>query len=180
MKSLQGQLLLASRRLLDPNFSRTVVLLVQHGEDGALGLVLNRPLDVTVKEACEDAVESPCLVEDVLYQGGPCQAPQLMALHTYSEAGEIEIIPGLFFSQRSDGLEQLLTRSETTAKFFVGYSGWSPGQLEKEMQTGSWLQMPATEELVFDESSLWSRLVTQITLGGKVDPRLIPEDPSVN
>jgi len=180
MKSLQGQLLLASRRLLDPNFARTVVLLVQHDDDGALGLVINRPLDVTVKQACEDAVESPCLIDDVLYQGGPCQAPQLMALHVYEEAGEVEVIPGLFFSQRSDGLEQLLTRSDATAKFFVGYAGWSPGQLEKEMRSGSWLLMPATEELIFDATSLWSRLLTQVTLGGKIDPRLIPEDPSVN
>ncbi|HTW95453.1 MAG TPA: YqgE/AlgH family protein [Tepidisphaeraceae bacterium] len=180
MQSLQGQLLLASRRLLDPNFARTVVLLVQHGEDGALGLVLNRPLDVTVKQACEDAVESPCVVDDVLYQGGPCQAPQLMALHTHPAAGEMEVLPGLFFCQRSDGLEQLLSKSDATAKFFVGYAGWSPGQLEKEMRSGSWLVMPATEELIFDASSLWSRLVTQVTLGGQIDPRLIPEDPSVN
>ena len=103
-----------------------------------------------------------------------------MALHAHANAGEVEVIPGIYFSQRSEGLEQLLTRTDATAKFFVGYAGWSPGQLEKEMKTGSWLLMPATEELVFNSSSLWSRLVTQVTLGGTIDPRLIPDDPSVN
>jgi putative transcriptional regulator len=60
MSSLAGQLLLASRRLADPNFYRTVILMVQHGEDGALGLILNRPLEMTVKQACDDSLEVNC------------------------------------------------------------------------------------------------------------------------
>jgi putative transcriptional regulator len=80
MDSLRGQLLLASRRLADPNFFHAVVLMVQHGEDGALGLVINRPLEVTIKQACDDSLEMVCETEGILHQGGPCQGP-LMVLH---------------------------------------------------------------------------------------------------
>ena len=70
MASLQGQFLIASPKLLDPNFARSVVLMVQHGDEGALGLVVNRPLETSVEEVCEKVLETPCSTEGVLYQGG--------------------------------------------------------------------------------------------------------------
>ena len=74
-KLIQGQLLIASSRLMDPNFVRTVILLVRYGDDGALGLVLNRPLETSVKEACEKVLETPCNADGNLFQGGPCEGP---------------------------------------------------------------------------------------------------------
>ena len=73
MKSLQGHLLVASPKLVDPNFFHTVVLLVQHNQEGALGLVLNRPLQTTVQEMWQEVGESQCEVDQPLHQGGPCE-----------------------------------------------------------------------------------------------------------
>ena len=196
MPALQGKLLLASRRLADPNFFRTVVLMVQHNDEGALGLVLNRPLDISVKQACEDSLEFGCEVEDILHQGGPCQGP-LMAVHTFGAAGKSKeeepepVIDGLYFATDRDELEWLLTQAAKTGgkpsagnsiKYFVGYSGWGPGQLEKELESGSWMVTPATIKSVFesDETDQWAKLVTQVTLGEHIHPDMIPDDPSLN
>jgi putative transcriptional regulator len=181
MKSLQGKLLIASSRLMDPNFAQTVILMVQHDENGALGLVLNRPLKTTVKEACEEAMEMPCDVEARLYQGGPCEGP-LMVLHGEDETGgQIEVCDGVHFTTQREQIELLITQGEVQAKFFVGYSGWGAGQLEGEMESGSWLIVAASVDMVFsDDERRWQKLIKQITLGQWIDPKRIPDDPSVN
>src|SRR5690348_8195431 len=97
MESLAGKLLIASSGLMDPNFVQTVILMVQHDENGALGLVLNRPLQTTVKEACEQALETECEVEGYLYQGGPCEGP-LMVLSGVETAGQIQVTEGVHFT----------------------------------------------------------------------------------
>jgi len=178
-RSLKGQVLLASRRLVDPNFVKSIVLLVQHGEEGALGLVLNRPLNITVKQACEQVLDEPFIVDGLLYQGGPCQGP-LMAVHRDRENGDNEITDELFFSSQRSSLEELLKQQELTIKYFVGYAGWGPGQLENELESDSWLVTGAItpEQLTADLS--WSRLISRATLSTRIDPRLIPDDPSVN
>jgi len=81
MKSLQGHLLIASPTLLDPNFRKSVVLLVQHNEEGAMGLVLNRPTETKLCEAWTQVAETDCASDASLNLGGPCEGP-LMALHT--------------------------------------------------------------------------------------------------
>ena len=190
MASLKGQLLIASPRLMDPNFVRTVVLMVQHGEEGALGLILNRPLQATVRDVCEKVLETSCEIDSPLYQGGPCEGP-LMVLHTHGEEDEPEVLPGLHFTAERGKIEKLLAGGWESAegggplgdglyaKFFVGYAGWGAGQLESEMETGSWLTAPAEVLHVFDPSEkLWSKLTTWLTVG--IDPDRIPDDPSVN
>jgi len=187
MGSLSGQILLASRRLADPNFFRTVVLMVQHDDEGALGLILNRPLEMTVKQACDDSLDMDCRAEGILHQGGPCQGP-LMALHTDRHAADMgganraEVLAGLYFSTDRDQLEWLLAQGKPSAKFFIGYSGWGAGQLEGELESGSWLPMAATIQSVFDsgQTEQWNKLVTQITLGRGIKSEMIPDDPSVN
>ncbi len=180
MESLQGKLLIASHRLLDPNFVHTVILIVQHDGNGALGLVLNRELNTSIKEACEQALETACAMDGSLYQGGPCEGP-LMVLHPYDTAGQVEVVAGVHFTTQRDQIEWLLAQSDAHAKFFVGYSGWGAGQLESEMDTGSWLTFDATSELIFtDDEKRWLKLVKEITLGQWIDPKRIPEDPSVN
>jgi len=188
MRSLAGQLLLASRKLGDPNFHRTIVLMIQHDKDGALGLVLNRPLEVTIKEACEEGLEIHCRADGFLHQGGPCEGP-LMSLHAHPDAASHfgseergEVLDGLYFSTDQDELEWLLRQESPKALFFIGYSGWAPGQLEKELAAGSWLVTSATQGNVFDadSSGQWARLTSQASLGGRVKPELIPDDPSVN
>lgn len=183
MESLQGQLLIASSDLLDPNFLRTVVLIVQHGHDGALGLVLNRQTTTTLKQVWSQVGESPCERDDLLYLGGPVSGP-LMAVHTLATAGEIEIIPGLHFSARAEELRELAAEHEQAVRFFVGHSGWGPGQLENELDSGSWLRAPATIEAVFSNTDdLWLRVTRQVvgsTLISALNIKHVPPNPNLN
>lgn len=183
MKSLKGQFLLASPRLLDPNFARTVVLMVQHGDEGALGLIVNRPLDATVKQVCDQVLSCPCAVEGVLHQGGPCEGP-LMVLHGQEEESDTEVVPGVYFTTERDKIESLMRAGEGLSKFFVGYAGWGAGQLEAEMETGSWVTTPADSGQIFTEGdgleNQWTRLLTRVNLSQYIDPDRIPDDPSVN
>ena len=107
MESLQGKLLIASTTLLDPNFYKAVLLVVQHNEDGALGLILNRPTSTTVAEAWAQVEDLPCPAQDALYMGGPCEGP-LMAVHGHEYTGQIQIISDLFFSGEVDHLKWLI------------------------------------------------------------------------
>jgi putative transcriptional regulator len=187
MSSMAGKLLLASQKLADPNFHHTVILLVQHGDDGALGLVLNRPLELSVKDACEDSLEISCRADGLLLHGGPCQGP-LMALHTHENSlhfGQHErhqVLSGLYFSTDRDELEWLLQLDRPRALFFLGYSGWGPGQLESELSEGAWMVATASPENVFDTKgpTQWAKLMTHAGLAGKIRPEQIPDDPSLN
>ncbi len=184
MDSFQGQFLIASPRLVDPNFAKTVVLMIQHGDEGALGLVVNRPLENSVEEVCEKVLEMKCSTEGVLYQGGPCEGP-LMVVHTHDDRSDIKVKPGVHFSTERESLEWLLLNNESPIKFFVGYSGWAAFQLENEMEGGSWLMLPAQDEQIFyageeDGEELWSKLLATVTLGKWIDPDRIPDDPSLN
>ena len=180
MDSLAGQFLIASPRLVDPNFAKAVVLMVQHGEEGALGLIVNRPLETSVEEICEKVLETPCAAEGVLYQGGPCEGP-LMVVHTHGSRSDIDVKDGVHFSTERDSIEWLLRYNEAPIKYFVGYSGWAAGQLENEMESGSWFTLPAEEEQIFQAGEeLWSKLFAAATLGKWIDPARIPDDPSMN
>jgi putative transcriptional regulator len=180
MESLAGQFLIASHRLMDPNFFHTVILVVQHDDNGALGLVLNRPLSTTIKEVCQEVLEQDCYLDGLLHQGGPCPGP-LMAVHTCEEAAQTPVIQGVHFTSEKDRLELLLNQSEVSARFFVNYSGWTAGQLENELEEGSWLTLAATTEHIFaDTDQIWTRLTKIATLGKWISPDRIPDDPSVN
>ncbi len=129
--SLEGQFLVASRELLDPNFARAVVLLVQHSEEGAMGLVVNRPTKTTLAEAWKQVSEAPCPMNGLIYLGGPCRGP-LMAVHADADQGEIEVVAGLHFSADPDKIETLICQAEDPSRFFIGFAGWGPGHLEAD------------------------------------------------
>ena len=178
--SFTGHLLIASPRMDDPNFARTVLLLVQHDDEGAFGLVLNRPSDSTVRGLWEQVGEGPCHRDDVVHIGGPCSGP-LMALHTCHQVSQKQVLPGLFFTSEADDLRYLVNRRRATAKYFVGYAGWAPGQLEVELAQSAWYVLPATARAPFDRKARqWTRLLNQIMGVPDLWPRLIPPDPSVN
>jgi len=189
MKSLTGQLLIASPELADPNFAQTVTLMVQHDESGALGLVLNRPTATSIDEAWaqladdwDSIAETPCLRDDALYYGGPC-AGALMILHTAAELSQSTPCQGVYFSTEEGHLTQLVQQPGRDVRFFVGYAGWSAGQLESELATGSWLNTPATAELVFYEGDdLWSRVRDEIhrAIFRRMNVKELPSDPSMN
>ena len=183
MESLQGHFLIAATELQDPNFRQTVVLLVQHNDEGALGLVLNRPSDITVKQVWEKVGDSPCVTDHTLLVGGPCQGP-LMSVHTKFGLGDQEVMPGVYFSTQSDSIEKLVARDDEAMRFFVGFAGWSPGQLESELETGSWRTMEATAEQIFAApSDLWimlTRHAISSTLISTLRIKHVPSDPSLN
>ena len=180
MESTRGKLLIASPRLADPNFMRTVVLMIQHNDQGALGLVLNRPLDLTVRDACKETLPEPCNVDQILHQGGPCQGP-LMVLHGNELSKDSDVLPGVYFTTERAKIESLLKHPGAQARYFVGYSGWAPGQLEAEMEVESWLVSPADSGMVFEaKSNLWSKLMTRRMMDQPADLSSIPDNPSMN
>lgn len=183
MDSLGGHVLIATPELVDPNFRRTVVLVVQHDEDGALGLVLNRPSNTALARAWQQVRESPCRREQVLYLGGPCQGP-LMALHGDRELADIEVLSDLYFCGEPEKLERLVEQDAIDARFFCGYSGWGPGQLDGELEAGGWLVLPASRELAFHfEEDIWRQTLRQATgqeLFRQLGVREVPGDLSNN
>src|SRR5260370_42187861 len=109
--SLEGQFLVASRELLDPNFARAVVLLIQHSEEGAMGLVVNRPTKTTLAEAWKQVSQAPCPMNGLIYLGGPCRGP-LMALHADTQQSEIGGVAGLHFSAGPDKIQTVCVQAE--------------------------------------------------------------------
>ncbi len=183
MDSLKGHLLIASPHLQDPNFLHAVVLLILHGEDGTLGVVLNRPAGTTIQELWDDVGEEPCQTQKSFHLGGPVSGP-LMAVHTDPSLSEMEILPGLHFAAQKDHINALVRQSEHPYRLFVGHSGWGGGQLENELAEGAWLTMPATIEYVFaEESELWrnaTHAIGRSMLTSTLKIKDVPPDPTVN
>jgi putative transcriptional regulator len=181
VESRKGQLLIASGRLMDPNFARSVVLIVQHDEDGVLGVILNRPLEMSVAEACGPMVEAAGEIEAPINQGGPCPGP-LMVLHGDEEAGGECVADGIYFTAEREPIEQIMRQDVQPAKYFANYSGWGVEQLEREITEGSWFITPATPADVFEAEpeTQWNKMTARLTAGGYINPDHIPDDPSMN
>ena len=172
MQSLQSHLLIATPELPEP-FSRAVVLLVRHNEEGALGLILNHPTSASLTEAWSRLSEVPCHREQPLYLGGPCEGP-LVALHSHEFLMEWEVMNGLYFCAGKEKLERLVAQTaDQPAKFFAGYSGWAAGQLEAELARGSWSVLLAEKEHVFGMalSTLTNSAVPLLTKTNEARPR---------
>ena len=184
MKSLQGHFLVASPHLPDPNFCRTVVLMIQHHEQGALGVVLNRPSDSTVQEVIGKVSEVACFVDDPVGIGGPIEGP-LMALHRLAEVSESEVLPGVHFSAQREHILRIVQYKISPFRLVSGYAGWAGGQLESELQVGGWLTTPANVDYIFDTETddLWKTVTRDIgteILSKSFKIKHVPEDPSLN
>jgi putative transcriptional regulator len=184
MNSLKGQLLIATPRMSDPNFARAVILMVEHDGDGAWGLILNRPTQLTVRAAWEQVSQTRCGTEGMIFQGGPCDG-SLMVIHTLAAASQIEVCEGVHVALQVDKVEWLVAQGVEPAKFVAGYAGWAQGQLEAELTTDSWFTSPATADLVFDgNEDLWETLMVVqrwAAVGVRsLRAKLIPADPSLN
>jgi len=184
MKSLQGHLLVASPHLPDPNFFRTIVLMVQHNEQGAFGLVLNRPSNSTLKDIWKQVTDEPCQDDQPILLGGPLPGP-LMAVHTKASCSEDQIRQGIYFATQKDNVMQIVGHGAQPYRIFSGYAGWAGGQLEHEMEVGGWLTTPATFDYIFHPlgDDIWKKVVSDI--GGEIvlsslKIKEVPDDPSVN
>jgi len=183
MELLEGHLLVASPQLLDPNFAKTLVLLVEHNEEGAFGVVVNRPVRKTLQELWREVGSAPCHSRLPVYLGGPVPGP-LLSLHTKPALAETEPIPGVFFSARKQNLDQLVLDEEPIYKVFIGHAGWGAGQLENELYQGAWRTMPATAENLFSTADdLWETVFRQLgrsLLKSMLKVKNLPPDPTVN
>lgn len=180
MNSLRGQLLISGGALFDPNFRHTVVLVGEHGADGALGVVLNRALNVTVEETFPP-LSSLVPPGQALFQGGPVQpeSPVLLAELATPELLGIPVFGsvGFLVGEISADIRPSILR----ARVFAGYAGWGPGQLEAEMALNSWIIEPARVEDVFTDTPdlLWSGVLQRKGPEYRQLSRM-PYDPSMN
>jgi putative transcriptional regulator len=180
-RSLTGQLLLAAPTLRDPNFSRTVVLIGAHNDEGAMGIILNRPSEVTVCEAVPQ-LESTVDVGEPVYIGGPVQPTSIVFLAEFTDpapAGLI-VLGRIGFPAPDANVEELPEVTER-ARVFAGYAGWSEGQLDAELEQGDWILHTAEPSDVFSESpgALWSDVLTRKGGSYALVARM-PLDPTVN
>jgi putative transcriptional regulator len=180
-ESLTGQLLLASPGLRDPNFARTVVLIGVHSEEGAMGIVLNRPSELTVGEAVPQL--EPALDEhEPVYIGGPVQPSSIVLLAEFLDptpAGLL-VLGRIGFPAADADIDEL-TRATARGRVFAGYAGWSEGQLDAELEQGDWIVQAAQPEDVFSEEpeDLWSEVLKRKGGSYALIARM-PLDPSVN
>ncbi len=180
-ESLAGQLLLASPSLLDPNFVRTVVLIGLHGEDGAMGVVLNRPSTVTIGEAVPQLQETVGVAEPV-YVGGPVQPSSVVFLAEFidpSPAGLL-VFGRIGFPAPDADIEEL-AQATARRRVYAGHAGWGRGQLETELADGDWITDAAQPQDVFTDApeDLWSGVLTRKGGSYALIARM-PLDPSVN
>lgn len=187
MESLRGQLLLASPEMGDPNFEHAVILMVQHGPDGAMGLVLNQPTGARVAEVLGDQFEAECATDELLYCGGPCEGP-LMVLHGDPVHAQEQVLDDLFFATEREYVEPALNGLVAPARFYAGYSGWGAGQLEQELAAKAWSVVEADTATVLrstpgEQAKVWRKLIrvkASAELFKDWNPQIVPRDPSMN
>ncbi len=179
----KGDLLISEPYLPDPNFERTVIFLCEHDDNGSLGFVLNKKSKAVVNDLMD---ELDSFNADI-FVGGPVQRNTLHFLHKGNIAldADVKVVDGIHWGMDFEGLlEKINTRqiNEQDLKFFVGYSGWSPGQLLEELREKTWIVCKcASQDLVFDTDpeDLWS--VVLKNMGGKFKVMAnYPKDPRLN
>lgn len=180
MESLRGKLLIASPQLADPNFDRSVVLITEHGPDGAMGIVLNRPSEAEVESVIPDL--APIAGAEPIFVGGPVQPEALVVLGEFTDpemAAWIVVADVGLVSAQTD-LEEL-PAALRRGRVYAGFSGWGAGQLEEELEEEAWIvEAPLPAELFPDDpESLWSDVLDR--MGGEYAlVARMPEDPSLN
>ena len=160
-----GVLLVAKPSLADPNFRETVVLVTQAPDGSTVGVILNRPTSRR-----EPRTGAP------LYFGGPVMREVTIALFASQrppEAAAFHVIPGVWLTMHPANIDALAARAAERQRFFSGFSGWAPGQLEGELGLDAWLVVPASEDVLFrtDTRNLWQELM-QKARGSRTDRRI--------
>ena len=183
MNSLQGHFLVAAPHQLDPSFVETVILVVEHADHGAFGVIVSCPSNRHEGISQQRSTKPRWREGPRLHFGGPVTGP-LMAVHTDELFSEIEVLPGVFFAAREKNVLALMRSREQPCKVFTGYAEWRPGQLEHEVEYGIWRAIPATAAQIFaNDYNLWGRLSMQTfdsLLQVMCNIKHIPSDASLN
>jgi putative transcriptional regulator len=161
----KGKFLVASRSLLDPNFSETVILLVDYDPNGALGVVVNRPTPVALIDALPELDELRAR-KDVVYLGGPVARDRMLLLVRTGQQPpqSLRIFGRVFASGSLDALRKSMAQGDSI-RAYAGYAGWGPGQLDMEVARGDWFIGPADSDAVFTErpTAVWSDLIERFS-----------------
>jgi len=177
---LRGQLLISAPTLWDPNFRRTVVLVGAHDGDGAVGVVLNRVTELAVVDAAPPLAD---LVPDgePLFVGGPVRPEGAVVLADLEHPERVEVVAFASIGFLPEVVDREALGRIRRARVFAGHTGWGPGQLDAELEEGSWLLEPAIPDDVFhpDPGRLWEDVLQRKGKGFEI-LRLMPDDPSTN
>jgi len=182
-----GMFLVARRALDDSHFGQSVVYLVEHGQDGTMGLIVNRSSEVNLSKAVPD-IEDKLATAHALYYGGPVGLPMILMLVRSESAteGMAHVVDDVYISSDRRVLDEVLAakKPDSELRFYIGHSAWATGQLEFELLRGSWHVVTADTDAIFsgETDSLWNRLIERLEPTGiQVDnqpplPNLIPGD----
>ena len=184
MNSLKGHLLIASAGVLAPIFRRSVVLLLEHDESGAMGVIVNGPTGTTMTDLAGRLFEEDFAWEKPLLLGGPVPGG-LIVVHGIEAMADVEVAPGVYASIDATKSQEVVSRKVEPSLVLANHAAWAPGQLEDEFDRGSWLATPATSEYVFwrADADLWDVTIKRInarTLSEILGLRRMPSDPSLN
>ncbi len=178
----KGRLLLSEPYLADPNFERTVILLTEHNEDGSVGFILNKPSETRVSEVMDDLKG----LDAQIFIGGPVQQDTLHFIHRYGQLEDaIELENGVYWGGNFDQVLTMIDTGKfslTEIRFFLGYSGWSPEQLNEELKLNSWIVSDrVSQEIIFETlpDQMWKKAMKE--LGGRFSVYSnYPADPRMN
>lgn len=177
----RGRLLIAAPALVDPNFQRAVVLMLEHSPDGALGLILNRPTPLVSREALPTHLAELMPGGERVFEGGPVQPEAVILLGDFEDTGGLTTIAfgsvGIVDPDAGTGPPGPLR----AIRAFGGYAGWAGGQLEREVEEEAWIDAAPEVEDVFtdDHEGLWSRVMDRKGGSWRLIARM-PRDPSLN
>jgi len=182
LKPKAGYLLVSEPFLLDTYFKRSVVLLSEHGEEGTVGFILNKPSELMLNDALEDFP----VFEVPLYFGGPVQTDTIHFIHTLGNRleGCKEIVKGIYWGGNLETLKLLIETKQINPneiRFFAGYSGWEPQQLDKEIKEHTWLLSNGNKDITFssEPDHLWGEVLRMMGSQYAILANF-PEDPSLN
>lgn len=165
MSDLAPGILIAVPQLDDPNFARSVVLLLEHNESGAMGVVFNRPSDVSLADIGREHGMEVHAGAGQAFLGGPVQRERGFLVHRRADvADSVKLDDGVFFSVSTDALRELLAGDPAAYRLCLGYAGWGPGQLEREVVAGGWLNSEIAPERIFDTpvEKIWDAVIRDL------------------
>jgi putative transcriptional regulator len=183
MESLRGKLLIASPKIVDANFRRVVVYMAEHTDEGAMGLVLNRPAETTVAEAVPDLRWLAAGDDDAVWVGGPVAPSSVIVLAEFDDPARAAMLvdDDLGFVPAEIEDREEFAAAVRRARVFAGHAGWGAGQLESELEEDSWIVEPAQRTDVFtaDPEALWSQVLRRKGSEYRLLATM-PMDPSLN
>ena len=168
-KLAKGKFLVAARKLADPNFSQTVVLLIDYDQNGAMGVIINRPTEMKLSMVFKDIKELQKRT-DTVFSGGPVLRNQLLMLVRTGAApeGSLRVLQDVYVASQFSFIGQMIKNEEKGDRFriYAGSAGWSPGQLDHEVKRGDWHILPADADTVFNKapSQIWPELIHRSSL----------------